>query len=55
MLAGAEWDVALLQECPPRWARPLADACEAATHRVLTSRNWLLPLTLRDRAASTRT
>ena len=24
MLAGAEWDVALLQECPPRFAAPLA-------------------------------
>ena len=24
MLAGAEWDVALLQECPPRFAEPLA-------------------------------
>ena len=23
-IAGAEWDVALLQECPPRWAEPLA-------------------------------
>jgi endonuclease/exonuclease/phosphatase family metal-dependent hydrolase len=45
VLAGAEWDVAFLQECPPRWERPFADACEAATHRVLTARNWLLPLT----------
>ena len=24
MLAGGEWDVALLQECPPRFAEPLA-------------------------------
>ena len=24
LLAGAEWDVALLQECPPRWWEPLA-------------------------------
>ncbi len=39
MLAAAEWDVALLQECPPRFARPLAEACEAEAHRVLTSRN----------------
>ena len=24
VLAAAEWDVALLQECPPRWGAPLA-------------------------------
>ena len=41
MLAGAEWDVALLQECPPRFAPPLAQACEAESHQVLTSRNSL--------------
>jgi hypothetical protein len=41
MLAGATWDVALLQECPPRFAAPLARACEADGHRVLTSRNSL--------------
>jgi Endonuclease/Exonuclease/phosphatase family len=39
MLAGAEWDVALLQECPPRFMTPLANACRAYTHRVFTSRN----------------
>jgi endonuclease/exonuclease/phosphatase family metal-dependent hydrolase len=39
MLSGAEWDVALLQECPPRFAGPLAAACGAEAHRVLTSRN----------------
>jgi endonuclease/exonuclease/phosphatase family metal-dependent hydrolase len=39
VLGGAEWDVALLQECPPRWWRPLAAACEAEAHGVLTSRN----------------
>ncbi|MFP5388928.1 MAG: endonuclease/exonuclease/phosphatase family protein, partial [Thermoleophilia bacterium] len=39
VLAGAEWDVALLQECPPRFAGPLAEACGAEAHRVLTSRN----------------
>ncbi|HWA53420.1 MAG TPA: endonuclease/exonuclease/phosphatase family protein [Solirubrobacterales bacterium] len=44
VLAGAEWDVALLQECPPRFAEPLAAACGAAAHRVLTSRNSLAPL-----------
>jgi endonuclease/exonuclease/phosphatase family metal-dependent hydrolase len=41
LLAGAEWDVALLQECPPRWWQPLAAACEAEPHGVLTSRNSL--------------
>jgi endonuclease/exonuclease/phosphatase family metal-dependent hydrolase len=39
LLAGADWDVALLQECPPRFAGPLARACGAKGHRVLTSRN----------------
>ena len=39
LLSGAEWDVALLQECPPRWCDPLAAACDAEAHRVLTSRN----------------
>ncbi len=39
MLASAEWDVALLQECPPRFAAPLAEACGAEAHRALTSRN----------------
>jgi endonuclease/exonuclease/phosphatase family metal-dependent hydrolase len=39
LLATAEWDVALLQECPPRFAGPLASAGRAEVHRVLTSRN----------------
>ncbi|MGC1851462.1 MAG: hypothetical protein WA687_03355, partial [Solirubrobacterales bacterium] len=39
MLSDAEWDVALLQECPPRWCEPLARACGAEPHRALTSRN----------------
>jgi endonuclease/exonuclease/phosphatase family metal-dependent hydrolase len=39
MLAAAEWEVALLQECPPRYWDPLAAACGAAAHGVLTSRN----------------
>jgi endonuclease/exonuclease/phosphatase family metal-dependent hydrolase len=43
-LAAAEWDVALLQECPPRYAAPLARACGAEAHRALTSRNSLSPL-----------
>ncbi len=41
MLSGASWDVALLQESPPRFAAPLARACKAESHRVLTSRNSL--------------
>jgi endonuclease/exonuclease/phosphatase family metal-dependent hydrolase len=49
-LAAAEWDVALLQECPPRFAAALAEACEADWHRVLTSRNGLGAL----RAAAAR-
>jgi endonuclease/exonuclease/phosphatase family metal-dependent hydrolase len=39
VLARAEWDVALLQESPPRWANPLAVACRAHPHRALTARN----------------
>ena len=50
MLAAAEWDVALLQECPPRFAAPLALACGAEAHSALTSRNSLGPL----RAAAAR-
>jgi endonuclease/exonuclease/phosphatase family metal-dependent hydrolase len=45
ILSRAEWDVALLQEAPPRWSERLAHACDAEGHRVLTSRNWLLPIT----------
>jgi endonuclease/exonuclease/phosphatase family metal-dependent hydrolase len=44
LLAAAAWDVALLQECPPRWWRPLAAACGAEPHGALTSRNTLGPL-----------
>ena len=44
LLSRAEWDVALLQECPPRFAEPLARACGAEWHRALTSRNSLGPL-----------
>ena len=39
LLAAAEWDVALLQECPPRFAGELTAACDAEGHQVLTSRN----------------
>jgi endonuclease/exonuclease/phosphatase family metal-dependent hydrolase len=41
MLAEAQWDVALLQECPPRFCGGLARACDAEAHRALTSRNSL--------------
>ncbi len=44
VLAGAEWEVALLQEVPPRWAEDLAIACAAEPHLVLTSRNLPGPL-----------
>jgi endonuclease/exonuclease/phosphatase family metal-dependent hydrolase len=41
LLGEADWDIALLQECPPRWATPLARACAADVHVALTSRNGL--------------
>jgi endonuclease/exonuclease/phosphatase family metal-dependent hydrolase len=44
LLSGAAWDVALLQECPPRFAEQLARACGAEWQRALTSRNQLGPL-----------
>jgi len=44
LLAGSAWDIALLQECPPRFMEPLARACAAEAHRALTSRNALGPL-----------
>jgi endonuclease/exonuclease/phosphatase family metal-dependent hydrolase len=44
LLAATAWDVALLQECPPRFAEPLARACSAEWQRALTSRNALEPL-----------
>jgi hypothetical protein len=50
LLADAEWDLAMLQETPPRWAAPLAKTCDAEAHRVLTSRNGLGAL----RAAAAR-
>jgi endonuclease/exonuclease/phosphatase family metal-dependent hydrolase len=41
LLSSAAWDVAMLQECPPRFAGPLARASGAEYHRVFTSRNEL--------------
>jgi endonuclease/exonuclease/phosphatase family metal-dependent hydrolase len=39
VLLSADWDVALLQECPPRWADALAEAAGGDHHMALTSRN----------------
>jgi endonuclease/exonuclease/phosphatase family metal-dependent hydrolase len=44
LLAGWEWDVALLQEVPPWWSAALAARAGAQERTVLTSRNWLAPL-----------
>ncbi len=44
LLSAERWHVALLQECPPRFAPALARACGAEPHLVLTSRNCLAPL-----------
>jgi endonuclease/exonuclease/phosphatase family metal-dependent hydrolase len=41
LVAGLEWDVALLQEVPPRWLEPLAQAAGASGASALTSRNRL--------------
>jgi endonuclease/exonuclease/phosphatase family metal-dependent hydrolase len=41
LLCSSHWDIALLQECPPRWSTSLAAACRATAQRSLTSRNWL--------------
>ncbi len=39
LISSARWDVAMLQECPPRWADRLARQCAAEAERSLTSRN----------------
>jgi endonuclease/exonuclease/phosphatase family metal-dependent hydrolase len=41
LLAGLDWDLALLQEVPPGWLRPLARAADAGGASALTSRNFL--------------
>jgi endonuclease/exonuclease/phosphatase family metal-dependent hydrolase len=51
MLAGWEWDVALLQEVPPWWPAALATRLDADQRYVLTSRNFALAL---RRAIATR-
>jgi endonuclease/exonuclease/phosphatase family metal-dependent hydrolase len=44
LIAGWEWDVALLQEVPPWWPLRLAREAQASARMALTSRTWLLPL-----------
>lgn len=44
VLADSEWDIALLQECPPRWAEELANRTRSEPHLVLTARNLWPPL-----------
>lgn len=41
LLDGWDWQVALLQEAPPRWLEPLGRWCRASGATVLTSRNSL--------------
>lgn len=43
-LAAWEWDVALLQECPPWWPVDLGRVCRAHARMALTSRNQLFAL-----------
>jgi endonuclease/exonuclease/phosphatase family metal-dependent hydrolase len=40
-LAARQWDIALLQEAPPRWHRGLLERCDADGRIALTSRNFL--------------
>ena len=44
VLAREQWDIALLQEAPPHWLRPLAEAAGASGSSVLTSRNFGAPV-----------
>jgi endonuclease/exonuclease/phosphatase family metal-dependent hydrolase len=44
VLDGFAWDVAILQEAPPRWFAPLARRTGSNGLRVLTSRNFCPPL-----------
>jgi endonuclease/exonuclease/phosphatase family metal-dependent hydrolase len=43
-LGGLDWDVALLQEAPPRWREALARDLHAGSAMTLTSRNFAAPL-----------
>ncbi|MBA3262432.1 MAG: endonuclease/exonuclease/phosphatase family protein [Thermoleophilaceae bacterium] len=40
LLDSLDWEVALLQEAPPRWFAALAHRTRSSGVRVLTSRNW---------------
>lgn len=44
MVAGWDWDVALLQEVPPWWGPELARRARAGHAMALTSRNALVPV-----------
>jgi endonuclease/exonuclease/phosphatase family metal-dependent hydrolase len=44
LLDGLEWDVALLQEAPPRWFAQLQERTGSTGARVLTSRNVFPPV-----------
>ena len=44
VLDGFDWDIALLQEAPPRWFAELARRTRSNGVRVLTSRNYVPPL-----------
>lgn len=42
LIASWDWDVALLQEVPPWWPRPLAERSRASMRMNITGRNQLL-------------
>jgi endonuclease/exonuclease/phosphatase family metal-dependent hydrolase len=44
LLSGERWDIAFLQEAPPYWLRPLAEAAAASGSSALTSRNLAAPI-----------
>jgi hypothetical protein len=45
VLAGFAWDIALLQEAPPRWLSSLAHGADArGAASALTARNWAAPV-----------
>jgi endonuclease/exonuclease/phosphatase family metal-dependent hydrolase len=44
MLGGVDWQIALLQEAPPRWREALAEGLGAESAITFTSRNWGAPV-----------
>jgi endonuclease/exonuclease/phosphatase family metal-dependent hydrolase len=44
VIDGFDWDIALLQEAPPRWFRELCIRTRSHGALVRTSRNWCQPL-----------